>query len=415
MNQDGVPLIVTVCQEQRAFRTLAFNEPLVFHVPPEYEMPNTNEPKVVMLVSNPFNPDPRVYHEARTLVKNGIGVEVIAWDRLGTSQKDETVDGIRIHRVHVASDYGKTGVFAATLPLFWLSCLRILLRGRIRVLHCHDFDTLPVGVLVKLFKRCPLVFDAHEFYPGAVGDMVPFAVRQAIRVLHSITYRMADLVFTVSDAENSLFRHRNLVVIPNFPLLSQADTSHGIRAKGAFTILYYGRLTTDRGIKELLEIANEVPNARILIAGNGPLKEFVESASRENPRVEYFGWISSNEIEQILTTTNYVAILYRPDNLNNIIGMPNKLFEALKSGAIPIVYDGTAMANLARAEGFGLVVPFGDTAEIGRALVHLQDDEDQKAKLQLTGRNAFLRKYNWSTGESRLLGAYSRLLGGHSL
>lgn len=374
------------------------------------QLGNTNEPKVVMIVSNPFHPDPRVHREARSLVKNGIGVEVIAWDRLGTFPKDETVDGIQIHRIHVASEYGKTGVFVTTLPLFWLSCLRILLRSRIRVIHCYNFDTLPVGVLAKLFKRCALVFDAAEFYPSMISDKVPPAVRLAIRILHSTMYRAADVIFTVSDLENSLFHHRNLVVVPNFAVPSQSDVIHGRPTKGTFTVFYYGGLTADRGIGELLGIASEVSSARVMIAGDGPLKELVESASRKNPRVEYLGWISDMEIERILTTVDYVAILYKPDNLNNTLAMPNKLFEALKSGAIPVIYDGTGMARMAKADGFGLIVPLGDATRIAGALVRLQDDEELRADLQLMGRNVFLSKYNWSIAETRLLGTYKRLM-----
>ncbi len=373
-------------------------------------MPYGSGPEVVMLVSNPFYPDPRVLREARTLVKNGIGVEVIAWDRSGTFPKDETVDGIRIHRIHVASEFGKTGVFVTTLPLFWLSCFRILLRSRIRVLHCHDFDTLPVGVLVKLFKRCVLVFDAHEFYPSMITNDVPRAVRTAVSILHSITYRTADAIFTVSYVENSLFNHKNLVVVPNFPLMSQSDANQGRRDKGTITVFYYGGLTADRGIKELLGIADEVSGARVLFAGVGPMKELVESASKTNPRVEYLGWIPATQIERVLATADYVAILYRPDNLTNLLAMPNKLFDALKFGAIPLIYEGTEMARLAKAEGFGLVVPPGDITKIASALIRMQDDEELKAKLQHTGRKAFLEKYNWSVAEARLMNAYHLLL-----
>lgn len=34
-----------------------------------------------MLLSNGFSPDPRVYKEAVTLVKNGYEVIILAWDR----------------------------------------------------------------------------------------------------------------------------------------------------------------------------------------------------------------------------------------------------------------------------------------------------------------------------------------------
>ncbi len=39
--------------------------------------------KVVMTVSNPFKPDPRVYKEAKSLVKTGHKVIILAWVREG--------------------------------------------------------------------------------------------------------------------------------------------------------------------------------------------------------------------------------------------------------------------------------------------------------------------------------------------
>ena len=37
--------------------------------------------KILMLLSNPFRPDVRVYKEAISLIKGGYDVTVVAWDR----------------------------------------------------------------------------------------------------------------------------------------------------------------------------------------------------------------------------------------------------------------------------------------------------------------------------------------------
>lgn len=49
---------------------------------------NTNK-KIVMLLSNGFRPDPRVYQEAVTLVKNGFKVTIYAWDRERNLERKE--------------------------------------------------------------------------------------------------------------------------------------------------------------------------------------------------------------------------------------------------------------------------------------------------------------------------------------
>ena len=54
--------------------------------------------KILMTLANPFTNDPRVYMEARSLVKAGHNVTVLAWDRIGDSSPFETKDGIKVVR-----------------------------------------------------------------------------------------------------------------------------------------------------------------------------------------------------------------------------------------------------------------------------------------------------------------------------
>ena len=55
--------------------------------------------KVIMVVTNHFNPDPRVYKEAKSLVRNGYEVIIIAWDRVGKYPEKEVMDGVVIKRI----------------------------------------------------------------------------------------------------------------------------------------------------------------------------------------------------------------------------------------------------------------------------------------------------------------------------
>ena len=54
---------------------------------------------VLMLLSNSFARDPRVYYEAISLVKAGHKVTVLAWDKDGDNPATEVRDKINIVRV----------------------------------------------------------------------------------------------------------------------------------------------------------------------------------------------------------------------------------------------------------------------------------------------------------------------------
>src|SRR5690349_14092398 len=93
-------------------------------------------PQVLMLLSNCFDPDPRVYNEARTLVENGYAVLIVAWDRERLRPEKENLDGIEIQRVYVKSTHGRGWTQMLLMPLVFLRMAGKALRTRFDVVHC---------------------------------------------------------------------------------------------------------------------------------------------------------------------------------------------------------------------------------------------------------------------------------------
>ena len=64
--------------------------------------------KIIMILTNGFGSDPRVYKEAKTLVQAGHDVEILCWDRENKyiNKEDEIIDGIKIKRFFARSKYG---------------------------------------------------------------------------------------------------------------------------------------------------------------------------------------------------------------------------------------------------------------------------------------------------------------------
>ncbi len=56
--------------------------------------------KILMLLSNPFMVDPRVYKEAKALIKAGNEITVLVWDRHRDYEPESFVEGIRVVRIH---------------------------------------------------------------------------------------------------------------------------------------------------------------------------------------------------------------------------------------------------------------------------------------------------------------------------
>ena len=70
---------------------------------------STNSNRFLMLLTNPFLPDPRPLKEAKILIKYGYTVDVIAWDRDSTADypQKENISGIHVKRICKFGGYGK--------------------------------------------------------------------------------------------------------------------------------------------------------------------------------------------------------------------------------------------------------------------------------------------------------------------
>src|SRR5437899_251565 len=97
---------------------------------------------VLMLLTNAYDPDPRVRQEALALIGMGFDVRLLAWDRDLKSPETELMEGVRVERVRLASRHGRG---TAQLFFYALLYIRMLWRGwgiPFAAVHCHDLDTL---------------------------------------------------------------------------------------------------------------------------------------------------------------------------------------------------------------------------------------------------------------------------------
>src|SRR6187431_884148 len=100
---------------------------------------------ILMLLTNAYDPDPRVRQEALSLIAMGCRVRLLAWDRDRKAAASESIEGVEVERVFVKSRHGR----GPTQILFYVWVYaKIFWRGyqtKFDAVHCHDLDTLPVG------------------------------------------------------------------------------------------------------------------------------------------------------------------------------------------------------------------------------------------------------------------------------
>jgi glycosyltransferase involved in cell wall biosynthesis len=376
---------------------------------------------ILMLLTNAYDPDPRVRQEALALVEMGCRVRLLAWDRDLKAAPAETIEGVEVERVFLRSAHGRGN--AQIFYYAWLY-LKMLWRGwqiHFDVVHCHDLDTLPLGFVLGKLKRKPVIYDAHESFPDMLADNVHPAVRGSLVGLENFLIRRINLLITVGEKLRRYFEGRGArhsVVVGNWKRLDDYTLSaEEIRAarlrlgipQGALVVACITQLLKDRKIEELLEAVDELPGVYAVVGGKGILEPLVKEWAAKNPRVRFVGFVRGKGIPAYTCSADIVYYGFDPANPNARFSAPNKLFEALAAGRPLITGDFGEIAEVVRESGCGIVLPEYSAQEVRTALERLHDAalRNQMAERARDYGRAFL---NWERGEEVLYREYSALL-----
>ncbi len=155
-------------------------------------------------------------------------------------------------------------------------------------------------------------------------------------------------------------------------------------------VLYVGRLSTEKGVLELVEACRGLP---LVVVGDGPLRPHVPQA---------VGFLPRRELNCYYARAGVVAAPSRRE------GYGVAVREAMAYGR-PVV--ATAVGGLLDAveDGVsGLLVPPGDPAALRAAIVRLVEDAGLRTQLGAAARERARRLFAWSAVTVALVDAYER-------
>jgi glycosyltransferase involved in cell wall biosynthesis len=365
--------------------------------------------KVVMLRSNPIDPDVRLEKEAKSLADAGHNITLLGWQRFGDAPAEEKRYLYTIRRLKFRAPVEKKVIFY--LPVWWTLAFLWLLKEDWDVVHATDLDTYLPALFAAKLRRKQLIYDIFDFYADMV--VLPTFVRNCVAAFDIFLMKYADAVIVVDPSRLQQIDREgdsSIHVIYNSPKDMPTLLVNSRRDKdSSFAILFAGILTQGRGFETIILATKDINDVQIEFAGYGYYAEHLRSLSEREPHVTFIGTIPYDEVIRRTLQSDLLFALYDPSVPNNRYASPNKLFEAMMCGKPILVSDGTAMAEIVREEKCGLVVPYGDVDAIKHAILKLKNDPALCRHLGENGRRAYETKYNWKIMEERLLEVYRDL------
>lgn len=387
--------------------------------PTSAQSPETaNRKRVLMLLTNAFEPDPRVHQEAVSLVQNGYDVTLLCWDRDYKALPCEVIDGIKIERIYVRSTHGRGSTQVFFLLLFWWRAYTQAISKGFEVVHCHDFDTLPLGYLLAKKKKSKLVYDAHESYVDML-ETLPRFFKKIIYAAENFFLKRVDLLITVGEILKEAFDKRGAkrtCVVGNwkdpenfrFPEeVLEAEKRNLKISSDQLVISFISNLGNERQLPQLIKAVLDNPGFFLIIGGDGPCQEIAAEAAQHYPNIAYLGRVPPSRVPIYTAVSDVVFYGFDSTNPNSKYSAPNKLFEALAAGKAVLTGDFGEVGRIVKDTECGLITKKFTKEEIKKNLSSLRPDILSRYK-ENSKKNA-LEKYNWQNACITLLEQYSRL------
>lgn len=344
-------------------------------------------------------------------------VIVIALWKEGFSRYEVLSDGVEVIRVAPLIGASMTGRLGRLLKAigWYLGVLRTLRGMRVSCFNCHSLPVLPLSVLVKLWKRCVLVYEPHEL---ETETAVLHGKRQCLmRGLERGLIGWADAVCVVNSSIAEWYaRHYRLEqvwVVRNVPYRSGPEPARtgrlrqliGLRTD-AQLFLYQGLLAPGRGVDLLIDAFIQLPSDRHLaFMGYGELEGRIREAALRHVNIHFVPAVPPEQLKDYTGDADVGISLIENVCLSYYLCLPNKLFEYAACGVPAVVSDFPEMGRFVDEHNCGWKV--APNAQALQDLVLSLTSEELAAKRANT-RGA-TRLYCWQAEEKMLLAMYRSL------
>lgn len=375
-----------------------------------------NKKRIVILRSNPVNPDSRVEKEAYTLFKNGYKVLILCWDREANHRPQEefvTVHDkkIPIIRFGLKASYGEG--FKNIIPFLKF---QVLIRKWLKkhkndydIVHACDFDTAfsTYKIALKLKKR--VVFDIFDFLYGNPKGLLQRTIkREQIKIINVV-----DATIICSEERRQQIKGsspKKLCVIHNSPSIDQLpqNLSKQTHTNARIRACYVGILQDGRLLREIGEFFAQHNEFELHIGGFGYLSDYFAKLASEYENIFFYGKIPYEKTLELENNCDLLLAIYDPTVENHIFAAPNKFYESLFLGKPLVMAKGTGMSHIVEDNNIGVTIEYS-YAGLETGMNEIKTMLFNFERVEIKCLNIFKANYSWETMSSRLLSLYEKI------
>ena len=321
----------------------------------------------------------RALRQIRALAQTGARVQVVGVGPL--RQPGALPDAVRVVSL--------PGPSAGGPRLFWeahRAVSRALSATTADVYHASDLHVLPAVAGAARRSGAGLVYDAREWYAGLDAAHRRPWVGWAWGAVEARFAPRCDVVLTVNDAiADRLAAERGVArptVVHNVPGRAERRPTGALRAltgvpEGRPLALYQGLLRPGRGLGSLVEAMGRLPDADLVLIGEGSEEARLRAlAARQPGAVHFVPFTPPDDLARLTPDADVGVIVARPLTESLRMGLPNKLFEYAAADVPVLAGSGIEpLRDVVERTGAGVTVDPDDRPALAAALRRMLSDE----------------------------------------
>lgn len=366
-----------------------------------------------MILTNGFDPDPRVYKEAKSLTKLGHNVTILCWDRAGEyiNKPIENIDGISIVRFFGNAQYGSGYKQGFKFLKFKDDVYEYIKSKSFQAIHCHDFDGLFIGYAVNKKLKLKLVYDEHDLFymyffdrPGVLNKLVyNFIIIREKQMLKGVD---THIVVTPKMAEIYEKISKRVVVVNNAPYKDlfkdiEKTTSDKLRIGFIGSVRYYDEM------KALIDASQKYKDdVEIVICGRGIHSDKLVEYSKNLTNVKIQGAYNISQLEELYKNIDITYAFYPGSTAT--ISMPNKFYESVITETPVIANKNTEFGYEVYKNKLGYGITGENlTEEIEDIIGKLVNNKDEKKNI-IENMRKMKESCFWESNECKLQDIYDK-------
>ncbi|HVN17917.1 MAG TPA: glycosyltransferase family 4 protein [Dongiaceae bacterium] len=172
-------------------------------------------------------------------------------------------------------------------------------------------------------------------------------------------------------------------------------------------VLYFGRLSREKGVEDLLRAMQQLPSLKLVIAGDGPQRSDLQklAASLGLANVSFVGHVGPEECDRLIDAARFTVF---PSHAYETFG--KTIVESYALGRTVIASDLGSRRELIRDGETGLLYKAGRVEQLAAAIHLLATKPEMSERMGRAGWESVRQDYTPDVHYQKLMALYDRLL-----